>query len=133
MVGQAQLELGVECARDGPHDFGDPSRNLLVGVATAPQFRTKVNPDPTEEELLASLARIHGPGVTGESLRAYMAWFEPDARMHRRYLYTAEAPFGGVKASGIGRDGGDWSFDFYMETKNVSIATGAHNIQKLGG
>ena len=25
-------------------------------------------------------------------------------------------------ASGIGRDGGDWSFDFYMETKNIAIA-----------
>lgn len=32
------------------------------------------------------------------------------------------APFGGVKASGIGRDGGDWSFDFYMETKNIAFA-----------
>lgn len=32
------------------------------------------------------------------------------------------SPFGGVKMSGIGRDGGDWSFDFYMETKNVCIA-----------
>ncbi|MCX9564408.1 aldehyde dehydrogenase family protein, partial [Vibrio cholerae] len=31
------------------------------------------------------------------------------------------SPFGGVKMSGIGRDGGDWSFDFYMETKNVCI------------
>lgn len=29
------------------------------------------------------------------------------------------SPFGGVKSSGIGRDGGDWSFDFYMETKNM--------------
>lgn len=42
------------------------------------------------------------------------------------------APFGGVKASGIGRDGGDYSFDFYMETKNISIALGEHHIPKLG-
>jgi len=33
------------------------------------------------------------------------------------------APFGGMKDSGIGRDGGDWSFDFYMETRNVAFAT----------
>ena len=46
-----------------------------------------------------------------------------------RHLPT---PFGGMKASGIGRDGGDYSFDFYMETKMVSLATGAHKIQKLG-
>ena len=42
------------------------------------------------------------------------------------------APFGGVKSSGIGRDGGDYSFDFYMETKNISIAMGDHAISKLG-
>jgi 5-carboxymethyl-2-hydroxymuconic-semialdehyde dehydrogenase len=46
-----------------------------------------------------------------------------------RHLPT---PFGGTKASGIGRDGGDYSFDFYMETKNVAIATGTHAIPKLG-
>jgi 5-carboxymethyl-2-hydroxymuconic-semialdehyde dehydrogenase len=42
------------------------------------------------------------------------------------------SPFGGVKMSGIGRDGGDYSFDFYMETKNVCIAHGTHNIPVLG-
>ncbi len=46
-----------------------------------------------------------------------------------RHLPT---PFGGTKASGIGRDGGDYSFDFYMETKNVAIASGTHAIPKLG-
>jgi len=47
-----------------------------------------------------------------------------------RHLPT---PFGGTKASGIGRDGGDWSFDFYMETRNVSFATSEHRVPKLGG
>jgi acyl-CoA reductase-like NAD-dependent aldehyde dehydrogenase len=37
-----------------------------------------------------------------------------------------------LKAEGIGRDGGDYSFDFYMETKHVSLAKGTHRIQKLG-
>ncbi|SFX18693.1 5-carboxymethyl-2-hydroxymuconate semialdehyde dehydrogenase [Marinospirillum alkaliphilum] len=42
------------------------------------------------------------------------------------------SPFGGIKMSGIGRDGGDWSFDFYMETKNVCIAQGTHRVPTLG-
>ncbi|MCJ8270130.1 MAG: aldehyde dehydrogenase family protein, partial [Psychrosphaera sp.] len=42
------------------------------------------------------------------------------------------SPFGGMKMSGIGRDGGDFSFDFYMETKNVCIAHGTHKIPVLG-
>ncbi len=47
-----------------------------------------------------------------------------------RHLPT---PFGGTKSSGIGRDGGDWSFDFYMETKNVAIALDTHAIPALEG
>lgn len=42
------------------------------------------------------------------------------------------SPFGGIKMSGIGRDGGDYSFDFYMETKNVCIAHGTHKVPILG-
>ena len=36
-----------------------------------------------------------------------------------------------VKAA-IDRDGGDYSFDFYMETMHVSLARGTHRIQRLG-
>ena len=42
------------------------------------------------------------------------------------------SPFGGVKSSGIGRDGGDYSFEFYMETKNVCLAHGTHRVQVMG-
>ncbi len=31
------------------------------------------------------------------------------------------APFGGCKNSGIGREGGDWSFDFFCDVKDVVI------------
>lgn len=62
-----------------------------------------------------------------DSLEAGMIWVNSE---NVRHLPT---PFGGVKNSGIGRDGGDWSFDFYMETKNVAFATKPHPIQKLGG
>jgi len=46
-----------------------------------------------------------------------------------RHLPT---PFGGMKNSGIGRDGGDYSFDFYMETKMISIAMQGQAISRLG-
>jgi 5-carboxymethyl-2-hydroxymuconic-semialdehyde dehydrogenase len=60
-------------------------------------------------------------------LDAGMIWVNSE---NVRHLPT---PFGGSKISGIGRDGGDWSFDFYMETKNIAFATTAHAIPKLGG
>ncbi len=61
-----------------------------------------------------------------ERLEAGMIWVNSE---NVRHLPT---PFGGVKNSGIGRDGGDWSFEFYMETKNISLALGNHKIQRLG-
>ncbi|MDE2445600.1 MAG: 5-carboxymethyl-2-hydroxymuconate semialdehyde dehydrogenase [Alphaproteobacteria bacterium] len=62
-----------------------------------------------------------------DHLQAGMIWVNSE---NVRHLPT---PFGGTKNSGIGRDGGDWSFDFYMETKNVAFATQSHKIPKLGG
>ncbi|MCL4122425.1 UNVERIFIED_CONTAM: hypothetical protein GTU68_003621 [Idotea baltica] len=61
------------------------------------------------------------------ALQAGMIWVNSQ---NVRHLPT---PFGGTKSSGIGRDGGDWSFDFYMETKNIAIAFDTHAVPKLGG
>jgi 5-carboxymethyl-2-hydroxymuconic-semialdehyde dehydrogenase len=60
-----------------------------------------------------------------DKLEAGMIWVNSENSRH------LPAPFGGVKASGIGRDGGDWSFDFYMETKNISFALEGHQPPKL--
>ena len=62
-----------------------------------------------------------------DGLEAGMIWVNSENVRH------LPAPFGGVKSSGIGRDGGDWSFEFYMETKNVAFATTKHSVPKLGG
>jgi succinate-semialdehyde dehydrogenase/glutarate-semialdehyde dehydrogenase len=35
---------------------------------------------------------------------------------------TPQAPFGGFKESGLGREGGRWGLDEYLETKYVSWA-----------
>ena len=96
-------------------------------------------PFNTEEEAL-SMANDTDYGLTGylwtndltralrftDRLEAGMIWVNSE---NVRHLPT---PFGGVKASGIGRDGGDWSFEFYMEQKHIGFATGQHKITKLG-
>ncbi len=61
-----------------------------------------------------------------DALEAGMIWLNSE---NVRHLPT---PFGGMKSSGIGRDGGDYSFDFYMETKHVSLARGTHKISETG-
>ena len=96
-------------------------------------------PFSAEEEAL-EIANDTAYGLTGyvwtndltralrftDKLEAGMIWVNSE---NVRHLPT---PFGGVKASGIGRDGGDWSFEFYMEQKHIGFATGQHKITKLG-
>ncbi|MEO1679740.1 MAG: 5-carboxymethyl-2-hydroxymuconate semialdehyde dehydrogenase [Pseudomonadota bacterium] len=96
-------------------------------------------PFATEEEALR-IANDIPYGLTGyvwtndltralrftDQLEAGMIWVNSE---NVRHLPT---PFGGVKASGIGRDGGDWSFEFYMEQKHIGFATGHHKITRLG-
>jgi 5-carboxymethyl-2-hydroxymuconic-semialdehyde dehydrogenase len=41
-------------------------------------------------------------------------------------------PFGGTKASGTGREGGTWSYEVFLEPKNVSVSLGGHHIPHWG-
>jgi 5-carboxymethyl-2-hydroxymuconic-semialdehyde dehydrogenase len=41
-------------------------------------------------------------------------------------------PFGGTKASGIGREGGNWSYEVFCEPKNVAVSLGGHHIPHWG-
>jgi aminomuconate-semialdehyde/2-hydroxymuconate-6-semialdehyde dehydrogenase len=38
------------------------------------------------------------------------------------FVRDLKAPFGGSKKSGIGREGGNWSFDFYADVKNTVVS-----------
>lgn len=77
---------------------------------------------------------------------ASYVWSENAGRAHRVaaaleagvcYVNSQSArdprpPFGGVKASGLGRDGGHWSLQTYTEPKNISISYGQHAIPRWG-
>lgn len=41
-------------------------------------------------------------------------------------------PFGGMKASGIGREGGDYGWEFYCDLQTIHVALGEHRIPRLG-
>jgi 5-carboxymethyl-2-hydroxymuconic-semialdehyde dehydrogenase len=141
----AEIRCGGRRAAGGAGNFVEPT--LLTGARSSMRIAQEeifgpvltVIPFEDEAEALA-VANDVRYGLTayiwtenaGRALRlahaveAGMVWVNSE---NNRHLPT---PFGGMKASGIGRDGGDYSFDFYMETKNICIAQGTHRVPRLG-
>jgi 5-carboxymethyl-2-hydroxymuconic-semialdehyde dehydrogenase len=54
------------------------------------------------------------------------------------YIWTSDlrralrTPFGGIKASGLGREGGRHSIDFYTESRIVHVAMGDNRVPRFG-
>jgi 5-carboxymethyl-2-hydroxymuconic-semialdehyde dehydrogenase len=109
------------------------AREEIFGpVLTAMDFDTEEEAVAIANDTPFGLAAYIWTGDSGRALRvanaveAGMVWVNSE---NNRNL---PSPFGGMKMSGIGRDGGDFSFDFYMETKNVCLAHGTHRVPALG-
>ena len=137
--GRSEIEGGEEGCYVQPTLFTGATNDMTVAreeifgpVLTAIPFSDEAEAlgiaNDTEYGLTAYVwTTDSGRGMrVAKALEAGMVWVNSENNRH------LPAPFGGVKASGIGRDGGDWSFDFYMETKNTCIAYGTHTIPKLG-
>jgi len=98
-----------------------------------------VTPFDTEEEaVMLANATTYG-------LAAYL-WTSSLDRAHRvagqvesgmtwinsHNVRDLRTPFGGVKASGLGREGGQHSIDFYTESRIVHVALGETHVPKFG-
>ncbi len=142
----AQIRAGgarAEATKDGfyvqPTLFAGARNSMRIAreeifgpVLTAIAFTDEAEALSMANDTQYGLTAYIWTGDTGRALRmahrveAGMVWVNSE---NNRHLPT---PFGGIKASGIGRDGGDYSFDFYMETKNICLAHGTHRVPKLG-
>jgi 5-carboxymethyl-2-hydroxymuconic-semialdehyde dehydrogenase len=83
--------------------------------------------------------------ATRYGLAAYV-WTEDLGRAHRvaqaidtglcwinsQNVRDLRTPFGGVKDSGIGREGGEYSFEFYCELETIHVSLREHPIPRLG-
>ena len=71
----------------------------------------------------SSLNRAHRVAAAVES---GMTW------INSHNVRDLRTPFGGVKASGLGREGGQHSIDFYTESRIVHVALGDTHVPRFG-
>jgi 5-carboxymethyl-2-hydroxymuconic-semialdehyde dehydrogenase len=71
----------------------------------------------------SDLRRAH---TVAQAIDSGMVW------VNAQNVRDLSMPFGGMKDSGIGREGGHYSFEFYCELQAVHIALGEHRIPRLG-
>jgi 5-carboxymethyl-2-hydroxymuconic-semialdehyde dehydrogenase len=143
---------GARLVAGGSRPAGLPQGNYLAATVFAdvtPSMRifteeifgpvVSVTPFDTEAEAV-SLAND-----TRYGLAAYI-WTSDLTRAHRvaglvrsgmiwvnsHNVRDLRTPFGGVKASGLGREGGQHSIDFYTESRIVHVALGDTHVPRFG-
>ncbi len=149
---QIGLDEGARLVAGGARPAGLPAGNYLAATVFADVtpamriFREEifgpvvcVTPFDDEAEAIA-LAN-----ATSYGLAAYL-WTSDLARAHRvahavesgmtwinsHNVRDLRTPFGGVKASGLGREGGPHSLDFYTESRIVHIPLGDTHVPRFG-
>jgi 5-carboxymethyl-2-hydroxymuconic-semialdehyde dehydrogenase len=145
-------EEGARVLTGGDRPEGWPDGNFLAAtvVADVTEDMKVFQEEIFGPVLVAMLFNDEAEAVrlanaTQYGLAAYV-WTKDITRAHRvahaidtgmcwinsHNVRDLRTPFGGVKASGIGREGGDYAFDFYCETEIVHVALGSHHIPQLG-
>jgi len=71
----------------------------------------------------SDLARAHN---VAQGMNTGMVW------VNSHNVRDLRTPFGGTKRSGIGREGGEFSFEFYCEIETIHVALANHHVPRLG-
>jgi 5-carboxymethyl-2-hydroxymuconic-semialdehyde dehydrogenase len=143
---------GARLVAGGSRPAGLPEGNYLAATVFAdvtPDMRifqeeifgpvVCVTPFDSEEEAIA-LANNTRYGLaayiwTSDLRRAHRVAASVEAGMtwvNSHNVRDLRTPFGGVKASGLGREGGQHSIDFYTESRIVHVAMGDTHVPRFG-
>jgi aminomuconate-semialdehyde/2-hydroxymuconate-6-semialdehyde dehydrogenase len=125
-----------------PHDFGDLyfAPTMLRGVRQDMEIVQREVFGPvltwqtfdTEEEVIEfandtsyGLAAMIFTRNEGRAVRISESVVAGTVWVNCFFIRDLAAPFGGARDSGIGREGGNWSMDFYCDVKNIAMLKGA--------
>lgn len=98
-------------------------RNEVFGpVLTIQRFRDEDEAVAMANDTTYGLSAIVYTGDPDRAERVSAALVAGTVWVNCFYVRDLRAPFGGSRNSGIGREGGIWSFDFYSDMKNVCTA-----------
>ena len=143
---------GARLVAGGTRPAGLPGGNYLAPTVFAdvtPDMRifqeeifgpvVCVTPFDSEEEAIA-LANNTRYGLaayiwTSDLRRAHRVAASVEAGMtwvNSHNVRDLRTPFGGVKASGLGREGGQHSIDFYTQSRIVHVAMGDTHVPRFG-
>ncbi len=126
----------------GGHPFGELyyQPTILTGVAQDSEIVQREVFGPvltwqtfTDEEEAVALANDTGYGLAAmvytrdeeRGMRVAASVVAGTVWVNCFFVRELASPFGGARRSGIGREGGTWSFDFYCDVKNVSVRRGS--------
>ncbi len=131
--GGPNTELGGLFYRPTLFVGAKPGSEILTEEVFGPVLTMQTFADEAEAVAMANDTRfgLAATLVTGDRDRADRVAAQLDAGtvwVNCFFVRDLQAPFGGNGKSGIGREGGTWSFDFYCDVKNTVTAPNGWRI-----
>ena len=108
--------------REPPRDAEIVQHEVFGPVLTIQRFGSEEEGVALANNTTYGLSAIVYTGDPDRAERVSSALVAGTVWVNSFYVRDLRAPFGGSRNSGIGREGGIWSFDFYSDVKNVCMA-----------
>ena len=121
-LSSAACTTSPRCSSMRPTGSEILAQEVFGPVLTRPTVRRRGRGDRACERhrVRPGSDRVHGRSARAERVSARLV--AGTVWVNCFFVRDLNAPFGGSRHSGVGREGGIWSFDFYADVKNVCTA-----------